>query len=70
MLHVGLPTNFKAAAFEDPAHNDLLNRLAEDIAAVTLDGNDVPVKLRVYDLALRAACQVVDAADRQTIAAF
>ncbi len=49
VLHVGLPTNFKAAGFEDPAHTALLQELADDIAAVTLDGKDVPVKLRVYD---------------------
>ncbi|MEM7745436.1 MAG: 2-dehydropantoate 2-reductase N-terminal domain-containing protein [Pseudomonadota bacterium] len=49
VLHVGLPTNFKAAAFKDPTHNAMLTELADDIAAVTLDGNDVPVKLRVYD---------------------
>ena len=49
VLHVGLPTNFKAATFADQAHNLLLRELETDIAAVTLDGNDVPVKLRVFD---------------------
>ena len=49
VLHVGLPTNFKAATFADEAHNLLLRELETDIAAVTLDGNDVPVKLRVFD---------------------
>lgn len=49
VLHVGLPTNFKAAAFADPAHTEMLRELEADIAAVTLDGKDVPVKLRVYD---------------------
>ncbi|MDE0210567.1 MAG: hypothetical protein OXJ64_11865 [Boseongicola sp.] len=48
-LHVGLPTNFKAAKFASEAHNAILNRLAEDIASVRLDGQDVPVKLRVHD---------------------
>ncbi len=48
-LHVGLPTNFKAAVFEDDAHNVMLRQLESDIAAVTLDGKDVPVKLRVYE---------------------
>jgi len=48
-LHVGLPTNFKAAAFDDPAHTQVLKTLEADIAAVTLDGKDVPVKLRVHD---------------------
>ena len=49
VLHVGLPTNFKSAPFEDPAHTALLRELEADIDAVTLDGKDVPVKLRVYD---------------------
>ena len=49
ILHVGLPTNFKAAVFADPAHNATLRQLESDIAAVTVDGKDVPVKLRIYD---------------------
>jgi hypothetical protein len=49
VLHVGLPTNFKAAAFADEAHNKLLRELEADIDAVTLDGMDVPVKLKVFD---------------------
>ncbi|BAM89642.1 conserved hypothetical protein [Bradyrhizobium oligotrophicum S58] len=49
VLHVGLPTNFKAAAFEDAKHNELLRELERDIDAVTLDGHDVPVKLKVFD---------------------
>jgi hypothetical protein len=49
VLHVGLPTNFKAATFADEAHNRLLRELDADIAAVTLDGQDVPVKLKVFD---------------------
>ena len=49
VLHVGLPTNFKAAAFEDAQHNKLLRELEADIDAVTLDGKDVPVKLKVFD---------------------
>ena len=49
VLHVGLPTNFKAAAFEDEAHNKLLRELEADIDAVTLDSKDVPVKLKVFD---------------------
>ena len=48
-LHVGLPTNFKAAAFVSEAHNDVLHELEADIAAVRLDGKDVPVKLRIHD---------------------
>lgn len=49
VLHVGLPTNFKAAAFADPAHTEMLRTLEADIDAVRLDGQDVPVKLRVSD---------------------
>ncbi|MEM8731040.1 MAG: hypothetical protein AAGF79_14105 [Pseudomonadota bacterium] len=49
VLVVGLPTNFKAARFETEAHNTILTTLAHDIDAVRLDGQDVPVKLRVYD---------------------
>ena len=49
VLHVGLPTNFKACVFEDEAHNEMLRELEADIDAVRLDGQDVPVKLRVSD---------------------
>jgi len=49
VLHVGLPTNFKAATFADPAHNQLLRGLEADIDSVRLDGQDVPVKLKVFD---------------------
>jgi hypothetical protein len=49
VLHVGLPTNFKSAPFEKAEHTALLRELETDIDAVTLDGKDVPVKLRVYD---------------------
>lgn len=49
VLHVNLPTNFKAAVFGDPKHNDMLRKLEADIAAVTIEGKDVPVKLRVFD---------------------
>ena len=31
VLHVGLPTNFKAAAFADPAHTEMLRELEEDV---------------------------------------
>ena len=47
-LHVGLPTNFKAAIFEDIKHTAMLHQLEADIAGVQLDGKDVPVKLRTY----------------------
>jgi hypothetical protein len=49
VLMVGLPTNFKAAAFENPEHTAMLRQMEADIDAVTLDGKDVPVKLRVSD---------------------
>ncbi len=49
VLQVNLPTNFKAAAFASPVHNVMLNALASDIGAVRLDGEDVPVKLRLHD---------------------
>jgi hypothetical protein len=49
VLHVGLATNFKAAPFADEAHTALLRELEDDIAGVTLDGKDVPVKLKVFD---------------------
>src|SRR5437763_8306741 len=49
VLHVGLPTNFKAATFADEAHNLLLRELEADIDAVKVDGQDVPVKLKVFD---------------------
>jgi hypothetical protein len=49
VLHVGLPTNFKAATFADETHNLLLRELEADIDAVNLDGRDVPVKLKVFD---------------------
>ena len=49
VLHVGLPTNFKASAFADDKHNKVLRELEADIDAVTLDGQDVPVKLKVFD---------------------
>lgn len=49
VLHVGLPTNFKAAPFEDPADTAMLKDLEADIDAVRADGKDVPVKLRVFD---------------------
>jgi hypothetical protein len=49
VLHVGLPTNFKAAPFADPAQNALLCELAADIDAVRIEGTEVPVKLRVHE---------------------
>src|SRR6185436_6403389 len=51
VLQVRLPTNFKAAAFDLPAHAAMLRRLASDIEAARFgaDRIEVPVKLRVYD---------------------
>ena len=49
VLHVSLPTNFKAVEFEDPEHNAMLARLETDIDNVRLDGKDVPVKLRIFE---------------------
>ncbi len=49
VLHVGLPTNFKAAVFADDKHNKVLRELEADIDGGTLDGEDVPVKLKVFD---------------------
>ena len=49
VLRVGLPTNFKTAAYPTPDENDILQRLADDIDRVRIDGRDVPVKLRVHE---------------------
>ncbi len=49
VLHVGLPTNFKAARFGDAAANKLLDRLDADIAAVRVGRQEVPVKLKAFD---------------------
>jgi len=49
VLHVGLPTNFKAARFGQEKHQLILNTLSQDIDAVRLDDQEVPVKLRVFD---------------------
>lgn len=49
VLHVGLPTNFKAALFADDRHNAMLRELDAGISALTLDGHDVPVKLKAHD---------------------
>jgi hypothetical protein len=49
VLHVGLPTNFKASTFADEAHSLLLRELEADIDAVRLAGQDVPVKLKMFD---------------------
>ncbi|MEP1442166.1 MAG: hypothetical protein ABJK39_04075 [Hyphomicrobiales bacterium] len=49
VLQVGLPTNFKAAAFDETSHTDILRQLETDIGNVRLIDRDVPVKLRTFD---------------------
>jgi len=53
VLMVTLPTNFKAARFDDENGTAILRQLKKDIDAVRLDAGgekiELPVKLRVYD---------------------
>ena len=53
VLHVGLPTNFKAARFEGSEATTLLRTLESDIEGARFDPGDgaieVPVKLKVHD---------------------
>ena len=53
VLQVRLPTNFKAACFDTPAHNALLRTLESDIDAARFAAADgpieLPVKLKVHD---------------------
>ena len=53
VLHVGLPTNFKAARFDGSEATTLLRKLEADIEAARFDPGDgaieVPVKLKVHD---------------------
>jgi hypothetical protein len=53
VLHVGLPTNFKAARFDEAEPTTLLRNLEADIEAARFDSGDgaieVPVKLKVHD---------------------
>jgi len=53
VLQVGLPTNFKAARFDDAGPTALLRQLEADIEAARFDPGDgpieVPVKLKVHD---------------------
>jgi hypothetical protein len=53
VLHVGLPTNFKAARFDAAEPTTLLRNLEADIEAARFDPGDgaieVPVKLKVHD---------------------
>lgn len=49
VLHVGLPTNFKATRFHNEKHDAMLAELEQGILDYRVDGKDVPVKLRVFD---------------------
>ena len=53
VLQVTLPTNFKAARFDDPKHTAILQQLEKDIDAVRFQAPEgpieLPVKLRVSD---------------------
>jgi hypothetical protein len=53
VLQVGLPTNFKAARFDDDAPTALLRSLETDIEAARFEAADgpieIPVKLKVHD---------------------
>jgi len=49
VLHVGLPTNFKAARFESEEHTELLRELEADIEGARLGELEIPVKLKVHD---------------------
>lgn len=53
VLQVSLPTNFKAARFDDDGATEMLRRLEADVAAARIDvegqPTEVPVKLKVHD---------------------
>jgi len=49
VLQVRLPTNFKAAAFANPADTAILRQMEADVEAVRFQGLELPVKLRVHD---------------------
>jgi hypothetical protein len=53
VLQVGLPTNFKAARFDDETHTGLLRKLEADVESASLrvgdDAVEIPVKLKVHD---------------------
>jgi hypothetical protein len=53
VLQVGLPTNFKAARFDEDAPTVLLRELEADIDAARYDAGEgpieIPVKLKVHD---------------------
>jgi len=49
VLQVRLPTNFKSARFDSPAHTAILSQLETDIQAARFEGMELPVKLKVHD---------------------
>jgi hypothetical protein len=49
VLQVRLPTNFKAARFDDEGHTAVLRELERDIEAARYQGMELPVKLKVHD---------------------
>jgi hypothetical protein len=49
VLHVGLPTNFKVTRFHEARADAMLADLEQGILDYTVDGKDVPVKLRAFD---------------------
>jgi hypothetical protein len=53
VLQVRLPTNFKAARFDDEKHTAILRQLERDIEGARLERNgekiELPVKLKVHD---------------------
>jgi hypothetical protein len=49
VLQVRLPTNFKAARFEDAGHTALLRELERDIGSARHQGMELPVKLKVHE---------------------
>jgi hypothetical protein len=49
VLQVGLPTNFKAARFDDDAPTALLRELESGIEAARYDGVEIPVKLKTHE---------------------
>jgi hypothetical protein len=53
VLHVGLPTNFKAARFDSEQSSAILRQMENDIEGARFDPGDgpleIPVKLKVHD---------------------
>ncbi|HZU91101.1 MAG TPA: hypothetical protein VE993_17750 [Stellaceae bacterium] len=53
VLQVTLPTNFKAARFDDDKHTAILRQLQQEVEAIRYDPGDgpieLPVKLKVHD---------------------